>query len=53
MATITESTNDNISGWQRLLLWLKAFDEAWDCDPVNRVVDHFETRLATEKREIQ
>ncbi len=67
MATITESTNDTISGWQRLLLLLKAFDEALDCDPVDRAVDHLnrkvseledtvrdlETRLATEKREIQ
>ena len=64
MTTVTENTNNGLSGWQRLVLWQKSFDETTDYHPADRAlarqnrnvseledaVRHLETRLETEKR---
>lgn len=46
MTILPESANGSITGWKRLLVWLKAFEDALDCDPVDRAVGDLNRKIS-------
>jgi hypothetical protein len=44
MTTMIEGANDGTSGWKKLFLRMKAFDEAFDYDPVQYSADQLNRR---------
>lgn len=46
MTILSRSKNLVSPGWQRLIRWLQAFDEAIDSDPVDRAIGDLNHRLS-------